>query len=209
MGFFTRRNTAGAAASATLMRGQGRGSSMKYPALAGQYLGLLEVGEGRRITTVAQVRSGLDTVQLDPRMHPLLTYLGGGLRSSANIFYPEVEPDLDTLAGHGLIVDLEDPSHFPTSGYRMTAAGTGMICDPKTGEYTILGTDSPVTVPEPVFRAWCFTDPCASILQTCQFVAKVHPEFSLNQVAAAVKQHLPSLHRAGAVKIDAALPVPA
>ena len=179
---------------------------MKYPALAGQYLGIIVTGTGRRATTVAAVRSGVGIIQLSPRMHPLLTSLGGGPRSSANIFYPEAVSDLDELADRGLLVDLEDAAGLDTAGLRLRSTGTGAGAAPGSGSYTILGAE-PVAVPASVFWVWSFADACTSILQACQFVARVHPEIGISTVAADIRRHLADLHRAGAVTIDAA-PVP-
>lgn len=205
MGIFHKNQPRSRAAAATLERSSGAGSAMKYPALAGQYLGIIETGTGRRTVSAAVVRTGLDVVQLPPRMHPLLASLGGGARSSANIFYPEAVSDLDELADRGLLVDLEDTARLDTAGLRLRASGTGAGINPDKTGYTILGT-VPVTVPAPVFWAWSFTDSCSSILETCLFVARVHPDIGISRVAAELKSCLADLHRAGAVTVDATAP---
>lgn len=180
------------------------GSRMRYPALVGQYLGLLETTNGNQKQWISAVRRGQSIIRIDPRMHPLLSAFSGDGRSSANMFYPEAEADLDSLAVHGLLVDLDDPVSFDPEKYRMVPTGTGLGMAAAAPGFKIAGT-SIVTVEQMAYWAWSFASVCPSVQHAAELVADVHPEAGAHQVLTDITGSLAALHRAGCVTIDAAL----
>jgi hypothetical protein len=161
-------------------------------------------GEDGHASLTAAIRSGVQVIQVAPRMAPLLTALEDGLREEPGSFYPEAEEDLSQLLKNGLVLDLQDAEQLDESKYRLIPRGSGGGFDDESLDFRIQGTTS-VLVPELAYWAWVYGSTCSSVRQVAELVAALHPNATADAVVRELRRTLVSLHRSGCMKLDAAL----